>query len=919
MAHVANLPAPLSMEGNLHGNWTNFINQFEIYWGASGREKSQEELPDEAAKKRYNIAQGKTLLNIAGEEAAAVADTFGLAEDLKFHYEELVKKFNEYVKTEVNDTYVRFIFNRTKQEEGQTFDNFLTDLKKKIKPCGFGEMANDLLRDRIVEGIIDSRLQEALLRVKNLKLEDTIRECRAAEQSKQITKEFQSGKNVVAESVKIKQPEDRRGKNCPKCNRRHKYGQCPAWGKRCAKCNRFNHFKEVCRSKEPIPVHSLNFDKEGQGNQEDAVVFSECIEIVESVDFNTGRTAEYRQKVKVCDRITDFKLDPGTSASILPTEEFKRMKTGIVPTPVKVWIKPFGKSTPVLKTAGAVVLPCSAGKVNKLVRFLISDDADRPLWSLQDSEDFGFITRHVVDVDSTEQVTWNSKEELIKEYQEVFQGEQGVEPDPSRISDLIKLPNPTNKEELQSVMGMFEYVRPFIPNMSKVAAILYDLKKKNIIWNWTEAHTAAFETLKKIISTSPVSYIPGKKMYIADLFSRKFNQEPVEDDQTMLETVHSMSSSLPISTTLAQELSQATKEDQTLQQVIAYMTNGWPLKNTQIQDQVIPYFKIRNELFREDGLLLVNSEESIKIVVPTSQRTKMLKIIHAGHMQIEKNRLRAKEVFFWPGMIEDVTNYVKACTICQKYQPMPQKHPLHPHQLPKLMWERVSIDHLSFGGSTYLCMYDAYSKWLEILKVSTTKIRSSLPISDKDLKPKLQTAAAAKLQKQQERTITWYNRRAKRAEVEPRKGEEIMVKTPGRPWEKGTIKSKCQEPRSYIVSTARGDLRRTTTHMKQIPDKTMKPNQDQIQPDHDYHYLSIRLNGVGKNQIPTPETIEPETIERESTPETTEVAIEEIGTASESEETEELEYAILVPDWLEKLTEGDYVTRSGRISKAVIK
>ncbi|GBN11897.1 hypothetical protein AVEN_263865-1, partial [Araneus ventricosus] len=84
-----------------------------------------------------------------------------------------------------------------KQREGQTFDNYLTQLKTLVTTCDFGDQQESLIRDRMVLGINDSSLQERMLREPSLTLQKAAEFVRAAEASKE---QFQSLKGFASSS-----------------------------------------------------------------------------------------------------------------------------------------------------------------------------------------------------------------------------------------------------------------------------------------------------------------------------------------------------------------------------------------------------------------------------------------------------------------------------------------------------------------------------------------------------------------------------------------------------------------------------------------------------------------------------------------------------------------------------------------------
>ena len=94
----------------------------------------------------------------------------------------VLQKFGDYCKPRKNVPFDRYRFNRRAQEPGESYDQYRTALRKIAETCEFGSITPDeLLRDRLVFGIRDSRVRERLLRENNLTLARTDEICHAAE------------------------------------------------------------------------------------------------------------------------------------------------------------------------------------------------------------------------------------------------------------------------------------------------------------------------------------------------------------------------------------------------------------------------------------------------------------------------------------------------------------------------------------------------------------------------------------------------------------------------------------------------------------------------------------------------------------------------------------------------------------------
>ncbi|KFP05872.1 hypothetical protein N300_11765, partial [Calypte anna] len=63
------------------------------------------------------------------------------------------------------------------------------------------------------------------------------------------------------------------------------------------------------------------------------------------------------------------------------------------------------------------------------------------------------------------------------------------------LSHLGEIKVPTNKKELQEIMGTLQYWQKHIPDLSIIARPLYDLLKKHRHWEWNQNHDEALKVL----------------------------------------------------------------------------------------------------------------------------------------------------------------------------------------------------------------------------------------------------------------------------------------------------------------------------------------------------------------------------------------------------------------------------------------
>ena len=167
-----------------------------------------------------------------------------------------------------------------RQHEGETFEDFVIQLKKLAAECEFDALKDSLIKDMLVCGVYDNSLHERMLRDSALTLATAIEAGHAAEETKkhahELRRQTPSEVNRIepkfnisrdshkeADVAKINHRKVERNKansskhdyrddffeNCKFCAGAHKRGNCPAYGKKCRKCKKKNHFEACCSQK----------------------------------------------------------------------------------------------------------------------------------------------------------------------------------------------------------------------------------------------------------------------------------------------------------------------------------------------------------------------------------------------------------------------------------------------------------------------------------------------------------------------------------------------------------------------------------------------------------------------------------------------------------------------------------------------
>ena len=81
---------------------------------------------------------------------------------------------------------------------------------------------------------------------------------------------------------------------------------------------------------------------------------------------------------------------------------------------------------------------------------------------------------------------------------------EGLHKSPEKVTAISEAPRPENLQQLRSFLGLVNYYRRFLPDLSTVEGPLNELLQSDNEWNWTQECENSFTDIKKLITSDQV-------------------------------------------------------------------------------------------------------------------------------------------------------------------------------------------------------------------------------------------------------------------------------------------------------------------------------------------------------------------------------------------------------------------------------
>ena len=355
-------------------DWTQYQERLENYFDAN-------DITEEGKKKSI-------LLSVVGAQAyQLIRNLVAPTKPKEKSFEELCEAMNSHYNPKPSEIVQRFKFHCRSRKSGESVPNFIAELRHLSEHCNFEDQLENQLRDRLVCGINDVKMQKRLLSETTLTFKKAVEIATsmeiAAKNAEDLQMTQQNSTSTVNKMDQVTQksryqPSSQQN-DCYRCGGRHAAQDCFFRDSECHKCGKLGHISRRCRSKgghRPAPSQRNETKRGGTANflQESS---EQEQEPEEEYDMYSIRHADRKNmknpielQVLLNGQSCKMELDTGSAVSVINVETYKMLsRTGTMS---------LDKSSAILRTYSGEALKVN-GQVSVRVQYEGQDKMLRAL------------------------------------------------------------------------------------------------------------------------------------------------------------------------------------------------------------------------------------------------------------------------------------------------------------------------------------------------------------------------------------------------------------------------------------------------------------------------------------------------------------------------------------------------------------
>ena len=415
---------------NAGPRWNKWVDRLENYFIAMNI--------DEDGRKRA------LLLHYAGER---VYDIYQAEKgDTDPDYAHTVRVLKDYFTPQIDVEMEIYHFRNCKQKDGQTIDEYVTELRQMAKNCEFTDLEKQIVL-QIIQHCKSGRLRRRAFREKDKGLTNILSIARALEcsdrQAATIERDNTTDTHSTVNALKSKQQQQRPrnqyhpppqrnfaksprkthqsgGKLCIYCAEPLPHsGPCPAQGKTCNYCKKKNHIVKACiklKKKEAAGHRGVRHISEQQSTATQDDTSNTCYSDSSDDDYvyrisTVNMVQDKAPVIDVClnNKKVNILVDTGASVNILDELTYKNIGKPTLSTETVPQLYPYGSSKS-LRVMGQCHIPVKTKQVTQQHIFYVVQGSNGSLLSYATAQDLGIVK------------IINSITDPVLKYPQLFQG-----------------------------------------------------------------------------------------------------------------------------------------------------------------------------------------------------------------------------------------------------------------------------------------------------------------------------------------------------------------------------------------------------------------------------------------------------------------------------------------------------------------
>ena len=229
-------------------DWETYVERVELYLAANKIEDGTQ---------RRDV-----LLSVCGAKTYhTLRDLLAPAKPRETSYADVVETLKTHFNPKQGVAVHRFKFNSRTRKQGESIAKYVAELRHLAIDCEFGDTLNVMLRDRLICGVNDPRIQRRLLSEVDVDFDSALKTALAMEMADRDAAELTVTGGVGAGDKEVPDKEgevhktshkyDKKGscQNCYRCGGHHKAAVCRHRETICHHCGKKGHLRKVCRSR----------------------------------------------------------------------------------------------------------------------------------------------------------------------------------------------------------------------------------------------------------------------------------------------------------------------------------------------------------------------------------------------------------------------------------------------------------------------------------------------------------------------------------------------------------------------------------------------------------------------------------------------------------------------------------------------